>query len=584
LPTLSKSWQLLAHDRSAIERMAGALRVAPIVAHLLLNRRLDTPEVAAGFLKAPLTGLCEPERLPGVTEAAERLFAAVREGRRICIYGDYDVDGVTGTAILLSVLRLLGAAVEFHVPHRLQDGYGLNIEALKSIKEGGAALVVTVDCGITSLAEAAEAERLGLELIITDHHEPKAELPCAPVLVHPRLRNGAYPFGGLSGAGVAFKVAWALGKMASRSDKVTPPLREVLLDGVAMAAMGTVADVMPLEGENRILVRHGLARLMRTPCEGLKALLQASGLSTKPALAAMDIGFTLAPRLNAAGRLGSARLAVELLTTPSPQRAADLARFLEEQNQQRQIAERKLLHEARELAGEATDMPAFVLAKEGWHPGLIGIVAGRLMETLGRPVLMIALFDDGKPATGSGRSIPGFKLHHALELCGSDLLSHGGHAAAAGFRIAAVSIDRFRERFCAVADGHFRSEPPHRRLVLDAELPLAALTTGLCNALTDLEPFGAGNPQPLFLAGDVQVVGEPRRVGGGERHLSFRVRQNGRELRSIAFGMADRAEELMSAQGKCCLAFTPRINEWQGRRSVELEIRDLQAGPKAQLS
>jgi single-stranded-DNA-specific exonuclease len=372
---------------------------------------------------------------------------------------------------------------------------------------------------------------------------------------------------------------------ASGSARVTPRLRDYLLDGMALAALGTVADVVPLHEENRIFVRHGLARMRQSPSPGIQALLEAAGLHEKTGLCAADIGFSLAPRLNAAGRLGCARLAIELLTTPSRQRAVDLARYLEEQNKKRQQMERHILHQAREMA-EAEGQggtPALVLASADWHPGLIGIVAGRLVDLYARPVLLIALRDADVPGQGSGRSVPGFRLHEALQACSADLLSHGGHAAAAGFKIGREAVAGFRDRFCAYAGRHFPDGPPAPRLVIDAEVPLSALTPGLLQALAQLEPYGAGNAQPLFLAGGLQVVGEPRRIGGGERHLTFRVRQEGRELRVIAFGMADRAGELMAAGGRCCLVFTPRLNEWQGRRSVELEVRDLQAGAEAQL-
>lgn len=580
---VAKSWHLLSHDAAAIQRLAQALNVSPIVAQLLLNRRLDAPDAARRFLQPSLKSLHEPEMLPGVVEAAERLHAAVHAGRSICVYGDYDVDGVTGTAILLQVLRLLEAKVEFHVPHRLEEGYGLNTETLRRIAQDGTQVVITVDCGIASCAEAEEARRLGLELIITDHHEPKATLPEADVLVHPRLRNGAYPFDSLSGSGVALKVAWALCKRVCGTDKVTPRFRECLLDAVALAALGTVADVVPLHDENRILVRHGLSRLRQQPGAGLKALLQSAGLDGKAGLAAMDIGYSLGPRLNAAGRLGSARLAVELLTTPSPQRAIDLARYLEEQNRQRQNLERHILAEAHAMVEEdgLADLPALVLASPKWHVGLIGIVAGRLVDAYARPVLMIAVHEDGTSAQGSGRSVPGFKLHEALHACSAHLLSFGGHAAAAGFRLLPPAVADFRESFCAMAARHFADSQPSRRLMIDAEVPLSALTPGLIESLESLEPFGSGNPEPLFLAGPLQVVGTPRRVGAGERHLSFRVRQQGKEMKGIAFSMADRAEELMSAQGQCCVVFTPKINDWQGWRSVELEVHDFQAGPRA---
>jgi single-stranded-DNA-specific exonuclease len=585
LRSAAKTWHLLPHDPAVLERLAAALQVSPVVAQLLLNRNLREPEPARRFLTAPLVDLHEPALLPGVTEAAERLHAAVRHGRRICVYGDYDVDGVTGTAILVQGLRLLGAQVEFYVPNRLEEGYGLNCEALGQIARGGAALVVTVDCGIGSLVEAEEARRLGLELVITDHHEFKEQLPAAAALVHPRLPGGTYPFGGLSGSGVAFKVAWALCQTVSSSQRVEPRFREYLLDSMTLAALGTVADVVPLHDENRIFVRHGLTRLRKSPGVGLQALLESAGLDAKAGFSAADIGFSLAPRLNAAGRLGCARLAVELLTTPSRQRAVDLARYLEEQNKKRQQMERHILAHARQKLEEydLERTPALVLESADWHPGLIGIVAGRLVDLYARPVLLIALPDQSSPGHGSGRSIPGFKLHEALQACGDGLLSHGGHAAAAGFKIAPDAVAGFRERFCAYAADHFSSGPPAARLVIDAEVPLSVLTPGLLEALAQLEPYGAHNPQPLFLAGGLQVAGEPRLIGAGDRHLTFRVRQHGRDMRVIAFGMADRAPELMSAAGKCCLVFTPKINEWQGYRKVELEVRDFQAGPQARL-
>jgi single-stranded-DNA-specific exonuclease len=586
---VAKSWHLLPHDRGAIERLGGALRVSPVVAQLLLNRGLGELDQAERFLKAPFTGLHPPELLPGVCAAADLLGEAVRKGRRICVYGDYDVDGTTGTAILWQALRLLGSPADFYVPHRLEEGYGLNCEALRQIAASGASVVVTVDCGIGSLAEAEEARRLGLDLLITDHHEPKASLPAAAAIVHPRLPGCAYPFGGLSGAGVAFKLAWALCQRACGSERVTPRFREFLLEAVVLTALGLVADVVPLHDENRIFVRHGLSRLRQAPTPGLRALLDATGLGEKSQLCAEDVSYKLAPRLNAVGRLGSARLVVELLTTTSPQRAADLARFLEGQNTQRQQYERRILVRARELA-DSCDLdgaPALVLADPEWHPGVVGIVASRLVEQYARPVLLIALQergDSGVVGHGSGRSIPGFPLHEALEACGEHLLSHGGHAAAAGFRIRAELIEAFRKRFCDYATRMLEAGPPiSPRLVLDAEVPLSALTPGMLEEVGRLEPYGMDNRRPVFLASGLQVVGELKRIGGGERHLSFRVRQQATALRAIAFGMAERADELMSDGGSCCLAFTPRLNEWQGYRRVDLEVVDLRPGANAQL-
>ncbi|HXG09640.1 MAG TPA: single-stranded-DNA-specific exonuclease RecJ [Gemmataceae bacterium] len=587
MSAVQKTWQLLPHDPAAVERLAAALRLSPVVAQLLLNRGLAEPDKARRFLQAPLTGLHAPELLPGAAEAAARLLDAVRRGRRVCVYGDYDVDGVTGTAILLQGLRLLGAQPDVYVPHRLEEGYGLNAEALRQIARQGAEVVITVDCGIGSVAEAEEAKRLGLELIITDHHEPRERLPEAAVLVHPRLPSGSYPFPYLSGSAVAFKVAWALCQLDCGSPRVTPRHREYLLDSVALAALGTVADVVPLHDENRILVRHGLVRLRQAPTPGLKALLEGAGLGDRPELRAADIGYRLAPRLNAAGRLACARLVVELLTTPSPQRALDLARYLEGQNEQRQVLERRMLSQAREMVSASDGAPALVLASPEWHAGVIGIVAGRLAELYARPALLIALRregpEEGEIGQGSGRSVPGFALHEALRACAAHLLSHGGHKGAAGFRIRAGQIDAFRECFCAYAARHFPSGPPVPRLLIDAEVPLSALTMPLVRDLDQLEPYGMDNPQPVFLAGGVQVTGQPRRVGGGDRHLMFQVRQEGTTLQAVAWGMAERFDELMSAGGQCSLVFTPEINEFNGYRSVRLVVTDFQPGPQAQL-
>jgi single-stranded-DNA-specific exonuclease len=589
----TKTWRLLPHDRRAVEHLSSALGLGPVVAQLLLNRGLGEAASARRFLDASLTGLHPPDLLPGVAEAADHILAAVRAGRRLCVYGDYDVDGVTGSAILLNGLRLLGATADVYVPHRLEEGYGLNGDALRQIAESGASLVVTVDCGIASLDEAEEAKRLGLELIVTDHHELKSTLPSAAVLVHPRLPGTSYPFGRLSGSAVAFKLAWALAQRACGSAKVTPPFRDYLLDCVALAALGVVADVVPLHDENRILVRHGLNRLRQTTSPGLHALCAFTGLAEGAELRASDIGYKIAPRLNAAGRLGCARLVVDLLTTAREEQATQLARYLDEQNSQRQTIERRMVTEARKMVEEQGrgDDPALVLAHPGWHAGIIGIVAGRLVDLFARPALLIALpaadaVGNGLHArvgVGSGRSVPGFALHEALHACGDLLLGHGGHAAAAGFRILPEYIDAFRARLCEHTAGQFPEGPPTPMLILDAEVPLNMLTLGLLDDLNRLEPYGAENRRPLFLAGDLQVKGEPRKVGNGERHLSFRVVQRGTVLKAIAWGMADRAEELMSAGGACCLAFTPKLNEWQGYRSVDLEVTDFQAGGQARL-
>jgi single-stranded-DNA-specific exonuclease len=590
VPRTEKVWHLLSVDPGAAERLAAAARISPVVAQLLLNREIIEPVAARRFLDSPLSGLHAPLTLPGVADAADRLARAIVEKRRICIYGDYDVDGVTGTAILLSLLNKLKAQVEFHTPLRLSEGYGLNAEKLRELKRAGVSLVVSVDCGIASTAEAEVARELGLELIITDHHEMKIGLdgpllPAAATIVHPRLPGSSYPFGDLSGAGVALKLAWALAQRISSSEKVLPELRELLLDAVGLAALGLVADVVPLRDENRIFVKHGLERIRTRPSIGLRALLECAGVKAEGLITAEDVGYKLAPRLNAAGRLGCARLAIELLTTTAPHKAAELAQFLETQNAQRQALERRITQQAKEMVEQefATDA-AVVISASGWHAGVVGIVASRLVEHFGKPALVIAVQPGEAVATGSGRSVPGFALHAALRSCDELLEGHGGHAAAAGFKVQTDRIAAFRNRFNAYVANHFPGGTPAPRLVLDAEVPLLALTFGLMKDLDKLEPYGAGNPRPKFLAAGLMVEA-PRLIGTGEvkKHLDFRVRQGDTVFRCVAWNMADRLEELMSAGGDCCIAFTPKINEWRGNRKIELQVIDFKLGKTAPL-
>ena len=598
---VEKVWRLLPQNPDAANRLAGSLRVSPVVAQLLLNRGVSQADAARRFLDGTLSGLHAPAALPDVPGAAERLFRAVVEKRRICVYGDYDVDGVTGTAILVTLLGKLGGLVEFHVPHRLSEGYGLNSARLRELAASGVSVVVSVDCGISSIEEAEEAKAAGLELIVTDHHEMKTAadgsviLPCAAAIVHPRLPGSTYPFGDLSGAGVALKLAWEVARKASGGEKTSPELREFLLDAVGLAALGLVADVVPLQDENRLLVKHGLARIAEKPSVGLRALLDAAlgrpepGQGRKP-VTAEDVGFRLGPRLNAAGRLQCARMVVDLLTTTNTGKAQQLAAYLEDLNGQRQTLERKITQQAKDMID--TDglgmAPGLVISSPDWnegHQGVVGIVAGRLAETYGRPALVIATRTDEDIAVGSGRSVPGFPLHLALKACEAHLIGHGGHAAAAGFKLRPANIPALREAFAAYAADHFPAEgPPAPRVTLDAEVPLGAITWGLLRDIDRLEPYGAQNPKPRFLAAGLKAEGV-RLIGKGEvqKHMDFRVVQGDTSFRAVAWNMADRMDELLAAGGDCCLAFTPKVNEFRGYKKIELQVTDLKAGKSVQL-
>jgi single-stranded-DNA-specific exonuclease len=415
---MPKIWRIAAHDPervSALERSAG---ISAVVAQLLLCRGIECADAARNFLDAKLSGLRDPELLPGAAAAAEILHQAIADKKRIVVYGDYDADGMTATAILLGCLKLLGANADYYVPNRIDEGYGLNHDALRALALEGTQVVVTVDCGIASVAEAETAAKCGLVLIITDHHQPGERLPRAASIVHPGLPGGTYPFAGLCGAAVALKLAWALCQRASEAKRVGESMRNYLMRAVGLAAVGTVADVVPLVDENRVLVRHGLNCLRHWIVPGIRALETVTRLDKKPALACEDVAFTIGPRLNAAGRLGQAQLAIELLTTESPQRAMQLAEFVHQLNDQRQSLERSILKAANKQLGELAAgerHTAIVLADREWHPGVIGVVAGRLAEKHHCPVVLIALDPLGaKPGVGSGRSVPGFNLHEAL--------------------------------------------------------------------------------------------------------------------------------------------------------------------------
>jgi single-stranded-DNA-specific exonuclease len=600
---MPKRWRIASYDTAQVAALGRAAGIPHVVAQLLLGRGICDADGARHFLDVRLSGLRDPEELPGCSRAAELLHQAIRDGRRITIYGDYDADGVTATAILLLCLKQLGAKADYYIPNRIDEGYGLNHEALRTISGQGGDVVVTVDCGITSVDEAQTARELGLTLIITDHHRPRGDegpsatrgdaatvgeslrdshgsssvLPRVAAIVHPGLPDSSYPFSGLCGAGVALKLAWALCQQASEAKRVSEAMRTFLMRAVGLAAVGTVADVVPLVDENRILVRHGLNCLRHFPTPGLLALEQVTGLDKKRCLDCEDIGYTIAPRLNAAGRLGQAPLALELLITDNAERARKLAEYIHGLNDQRQSLERSVYRAANNLARETCDptqASALVLAGRGWHAGVIGIVAGRLAEQYHRPVVLISIDELGsKPATGSGRSVNGFDLHAALSSCGSHLVAHGGHEAAAGITIHEAAIEPFRRDFCTYAERMISLEQRVAELFIDAEAPLSALTHQTVSQIENLAPFGCGNERPLLCTTDIELAEPPRRIGNG-RHLALRVAQHGVRLRAVAFGGGDWEQDLIEARGPLAVAFKPVINHYRGRQTVEMHVAD----------
>ncbi|GAB6164564.1 single-stranded-DNA-specific exonuclease RecJ [Thermostilla marina] len=575
---MKRRWRIAPHDRDKITALQRAAEIPPVVAQLLICRGIEDPREARTFLNPQLTALRPPERLPGCSQAAEILWNAVQNKQRIVVYGDYDVDGMTATAILYRCLKLLGGDVGYYVPSRTTEGYGLNPDALQTLARRGTQVVVSVDCGITAVDEAAVARELGIALIVTDHHQPPTVLPDCAAVVHPGLPGSDYPFHGLSGAGVALKLAWAVAQLAGDGTRVSPKMRSYLVEAVALAAVGTIADVVPLLDENRILVRYGVHTAMaKRPPLGLRILAEVAKLTEKAAMNSEDVAFQLAPRLNAAGRLEQAALGVELLITEREERARELAEYIDRLNDQRQSLERSIYLRALKQAKEQFDPEndaALVLADYQWHKGVIGIVAGRLAETFHRPVVVVSLDRSGtSPGTGSARSIPGVHLYHALSACGDHLIKYGGHAMAAGLSIDPAQLDAFRTALCEYVAENYDPVSIVPELAIDAEFPLAAFTTDVVRQLETLGPFGEGNHRPLMCTTGVEIT-DAKPIGKSGRHLSMRIRQHDTNFRAVAFGAADRLEELEASTGPFDIAFRPAINDFRGYQRVELQLVD----------
>jgi single-stranded-DNA-specific exonuclease len=575
---MGKRWRIQPHDAARVAELERRAGLPTVVAQLLASRGVQSPEAARQFLRPSAQDLYDPDSLPGMSEATSRILAAIDARRRITIYADYDADGMSAAAILFRCLQLLGACVNIHVPNRLEDGYGLNDDALATLAAQGTSMVITVDCGIASVHEARTAQRLGLELIITDHHHLGAELPDAAALVHPRLPGSTYPFGGLSGAGVAFKLAWSLCRRRCGASRVSQPMRKLLIEALALAAIGTVADVVPLLDENRRIVRSGLPALKEHPPPGIACLLELTRLKDRPELTSEDIAYVVAPRLNAAGRLGQAMLGIELLTTENPDRAAVLANYLHEQNATRDSLERGTYQVALaqlKQMGDPHTAPALVVAGDGWHPGVLGLVAGRLAEKFHRPTVVISVDPTGlRPAVGSARSACGLHLHEALSQCSRWLLAYGGHAAAAGLKMDPRHIPAFREAFCQVAAACIPPQDRVAELVIDAEAPLSQLSEQTVRHIELLAPFGEGNPRPILCTTEVCLAAPPRPLGSSGRHLALPVVQHQQTIRAVAFGKPEWLDALGDFRGPIDIAYSPVLNHFGGKCSVEMHLVD----------
>ena len=569
-------WVFREHDPDRVRELEQVANVPSVVAQILAARNSIELDQVASFLQAPLNDLRPPDQLHDVPGAAKLIASFVRQKKTIGIFGDYDADGMTGTAILFRCLKAIGGDVKYFVPNRLTDGYGLNHRGIDQFHQDGVELMISVDCGIASLDEVVYAKSLGLSVVVTDHHTMKERLPEADAVVHPQHPDKPYPFAGLCGAGVAFKLAWAICQEHCGDQRVPPELKSFLMAAVGLAAIGTIADVVPLLDENRVIVKNGLNNLTSFPVPGIQQLIRLTGNDRKKALDTDDIGFSIGPRLNASGRLGQAQLGVELLTTDQAKRSQDLAEYIHNLNDSRESLERGILKAARQqIKDEHLDEePALVLAGRGWHPGVIGIVAGRIAEKYHRPTVVIALDQmKTKPGMGSARTALGLDLYSAIEKCSDLLESFGGHPAAAGLKINEENLDQFRDELCRViAEDHSISEI-EPELLIDCEVPLSHLTMTTMNQFQQLAPFGQDHPRPLLAATQVEFK-NPARMGKGDLHFKTQVTQYGINLRAVAFGKGDWLEEIQQNPGPYDVAFRPVINEFNGFRSVEMHLVD----------
>jgi len=565
-------WVDVPADEARVARTAGALGIPLVIARLLCQRGLHEPEAARRFLSPDIDQLHDPFLLTGMREGVDRVHAAIAKRESIVIHGDYDVDGITATVMVRRAIELLGGQVTHFVPDRHRDGYGLQASTVERLHGAGARLIVSVDCGIRAVEAAEKARDLGVDLIITDHHEPGDTLPPALAVINPKRADCRYPEKMLAGVGVALKFVQALLSASGRGAETLPHFLKI-------AAIGTLADVVPLVGENRVIAHHGLRELSRGPHgAGLEALLEETGLLGR-SLDSFHVGFGLAPRLNAAGRMGAPDLAVDLLLLRGRDestrvRAREMARQLSAENARRQEEEARILTEARRVIDHDPEVGAqnmMIVAGEGWHRGVIGIVASKLVDLYAKPALVLSIHNG--IAHGSGRSIAAFDLLGGLEACADVFLKFGGHRQAAGVTLESGRLGELRRRLSAWANERLTPEDLVPRLRIDSPLGLRDISQEVIAGLARLGPYGSMNPKPVFRASPVDLIDAPRKLK--ERHLALTVKQQGRAFRAIAWRAADREEYLTTHRFGLELAYSLEESEYRGERFTELTVADV---------
>jgi len=565
----AKHWKILQRDPDLEEQFARSVPVSRVLSRILLNRGIQTPEQTQRFLNPDLDELYDPSLFDGMDRAVARTRHALDRREKIMVHGDYDVDGISGTALLVRVLLALGAEATWHVPHRQKEGYDIQPPAVEAAKEQGISLIITVDCGTSAVEAIEQAKTCGIDVVVTDHHEPGPNIVDAAAVINPRKPGCPYPFKDLAGVGVAFKFAEALVRECGYD---TSAFRRKFVD---LVAIGTVADIVPLMDENRTLVKFGLQEIPRSGKRGLRALLEKAGLATRP-ITSQVLAFVLAPRLNAAGRLDDASIALELLLTRDDAEAARLADALETCNKERRLEQERITREALEqIASRKLDetTKVLVLSSQGWHPGVVGIVAGKIVDRYGRPAVLVALDDSGDVGVGSARSIAAFDVFEALVKCGDLLDRYGGHSQAAGLSIIADKLPDFDSAINRLADTVLADSDLIPQIEIDAELDLDSVTEDFITELELLEPYGHCNREPVFVTENAMIL-QKNTMGATGAHLKMKLgTASGRPIECVGFGWgsAERSIRLGSLLNVC---YNTRINDYRGFRTVQLVLRD----------
>ncbi|MBU0650825.1 single-stranded-DNA-specific exonuclease RecJ [bacterium] len=554
-------WEILSVKNELLSgKICKEIKCSSTFANFLINRGFSSLEEIIKFLHSDLSDLYDPFLMKDMDKAVIRIKKAISAKQKVLIFGDFDADGITSISLLYLGLSKTGLDISYYVPSRLEEGYGLNEDAISFAKKNEINLIITVDCGITSAKEVSFAKSLGIDIIITDHHEPKGEIPPADAIINPKQEDCSYPFKELAGVGVAYKLLTAL--------KLSDGLLELVV-------LGTIADVVPLVSENRIIVKHGLQELLKSSNTGIKNLIIASGLQNK-ILSSYDVGFMLTPRINAVGRLGDANKSVRLLITGDEQEAKEIANFLNDENKSRQKIEKDILVLAEKKIQENFNFEndrVIVVNDDSWHQGVVGIVASRIVEKYYRPAVVIA--SNGEQSKGSCRSIKGFNVFDALCKASSHLIKFGGHEFAAGLSIKTKKIDSFRKTINKIALEEILIDYLKPKIKIDAQIDLSEITFKLAHEFDMISPFGAKNPKPVLLSSGLKITNPPRIVG--EAHVQFQVEQNKTKLSCIAFKMKDRYDEIMKAfieQKPVDVVYNININEWNGRESLQLVVKD----------